>query len=423
MNRTSAAWLLLFVTALLPSTIHTQAVTGVVANVNTLERLVGAEILLFSMDSVLHAAAFSGQNGEFFIEATEAGAYTMEVCHTGYKGRGVTIVLQTGKVIEVRVNLASEATELEGVTVYGQTAETPEQREFLSRRHLPWNFSFDMEDIERLHAASVMDVVSLGAPIGQARCYTVYLDGRPNVTGVGVNLGYLDIPIGWVYGVEVYRTYMDIPLKYRDNFIDPKMECGGILIWSTVAPGAGLPSIWAIGLGASVNLERGVLDVAWRRGISNRYVTSVRLRVGQYNPAKLLGSENAVEQGFESETRPGYVSALIGRQGPAPWLGRESVYTRLSLGMSVYGGQIGEAAIEGDTLLTIRESVDAFVGLGGELAIGVRMPRGKVRPWLEVRTGTEYVTRTGFRWLVPVVTIGVELGGTGLVPATEGGGR
>ena len=419
----TAAWLLCLVIALLPSTIHTQAVTGVVANVNTSERLVGAEILLFSMDDVLHAAAFSGQNGEFFVEATEAGTYTMEVRHTGYKGRSAVIVLQTGKVVEVRVNLASEATALDGVTIYGQTAETPEQREFLSRRHLPWNYSFDMEEIERLRAANVMDVAYLGVPDGRMLCYTIYLDGRPNVTGTGLNLEYTDIPIGWVYGVEIYRTYLDVPLEYRDALIDPMMRCGAILIWSTVAPGAGLPSIWAIGLGASVNIERGVLDVAWRRAIPNRYVTSVRLRVGEYNPAKLLGSENDLLNAFEPDQRPPYISALIGRQGRAPWLGRESIYTRLSLGVSVYGGQSGEESVEGDTLPGVRLSVDPFVGFGGELAIGIRMPQGKVRPWLEVRTGTEYLTRTGFRWLVPVVTIGVELGKTGFAPATEGSGR
>ncbi|UCD25649.1 MAG: carboxypeptidase-like regulatory domain-containing protein [Gemmatimonadota bacterium] len=423
MPRLDSAGLLLLVTLLLPAASHTQAVTGVVADVNNLERLVGAEILLFSMDSVLHAATFSGENGEFFIEASEAGAYTMEVRHLGYKGRAVTIALQTDIVVEVRVNLASEATELEGITVYGQTAETEGQREFLSRRHLPWNYSFDMEEIERLHAASVMDVVHLGVPVARANCYTVYLDGRPNVTGVGVNLGYLDIPIGSVYGVEVYRTYMDIPLKYRDNFVDPEMECGGLLIWSTVAPGAGLPSIWSLGGGGSVSLERWVAEVAWRRGVPGKYMTSVRLRAGQYDPEKLLGSANASEQGFESDTRPWYASGLMGVQGPAPWINKEAIYARASLGASVYGGQSEVVAVEDSSYRTVREDIAPFVGLGGEVAIGLRMPRGKVRPWIEVRTGTEYVTRTGFRWLVPVVTLGVELGRAGLVPTLQDDGN
>jgi hypothetical protein len=404
---------------LVPPNTHAQAVTGIVANVNTLERLVGAEVLLFAMDSVLNAATFSGENGEFFIEASEAGTYTMEVRHLGYKGRAVTILLQTDKVIEVRVNLAAEATELEGVTVYGQTAETEDQREFLSRRHLPWNYSFDMEEIERLHAASVYEVVQFGVPGGEARCYTVYLDGLPNVSALGVNRAYDKISLRFVYGIEVYRYYMDIPIKYRDAFADPQMRCGAILIWSTVAPGAGLPSIWAMGGGGSVNLERWVVEVAWRRGMPGQYVTSVRLRAGQYDPFKLLGSTSADELGFESGARPVYVSGLIGKQGPAPWVNRESIYSRVSLGATVYGGQPEQVAVEDSSYRVTREEVTPFVGFGGELAVGVRMLRGKIRPWLEVRSGAEYLTRTGFRWLIPVVTVGVDLGGAGLGDSRE----
>ncbi len=414
---------LFLVVGLAPQGLLAQGVSGLVAELNTAERIVGAELLLFDTDSVLQAAAFSGENGEFLIEAPQSGTYTLEIRHVGYKGRSATMILQTGKVLEVRVNLASEATELEGVTVYGQTAETPEQREFLSRRHLPWNYTFDMEDIERLHASSVTSergsVVSLGVPggFGGISCYNVYLDGRPSTTGTGVDREYQDIPIGWVYGVEVYKTYFDIPGKYRDPTLDPTMRCGAILIWSTVAPGAGLPAIWAFGLGASVGLERGVLDISWRRGIPDRWVTSFHARVGEYDPYELLGTAEAVEHGYDSSTRPAYASAYMGRQGPAlllPW--KRHIFTRVSAGASVYGGQKGETVVDADTLLTLREDVSPYFGLGAEIAVGFRIPSGKVRPWLEVRTGTEYLTLSEFRWLVPLATIGIEIGGIGPRP-------
>jgi hypothetical protein len=405
----------LFVLAVIVShAVLAQAVTGVVAEVNTAKRLVGAELLLFDTDDVLQSATYSGENGEFSIEAPESGTYTLEIRHVGYKGRAATLVLQTGKLIEVRVNLASQATELEGITVYGQTAETPEQREFLSRRYLPWNYTFDMEEIEQLHAANVIDVVRRGVPGGTAaiRCYNIYLDGRPSTRGAGVDLEYEEIPIGWVYGLEVYRTYFDIPHKYRDPSLDPQMRCGAILIWSTVAPGAGLPAIWAFGLGASFGIERGVLDVSWRRGIPNRWVTTFHARVGEYDPFELLGAAEALERGFSTETRPAYASAYIGKQGPAwllPW--KDHVFTRVAAGASVYGGQKLEVATGQDTVIT-RQDVSPYFGLGVELAVGVRFPTGKVRPWLEVRTGTEYLTLSGFRWLVPLATIGIELGGS-----------
>jgi len=409
MHRTFSALLCFLV--IVSHSVLAQAVTGVVAEVNTAKRLVGAELLLFDTDNVLQAAAYSGENGEFSIEAPEAGTYTLEIRHVGYKSRAATLLLQTGKLIEVRVNLASEATELEGITVYGQTAETPEQREFLSRRYLPWNYTFDMEEIERLHASDVRDVVRRGVAGGETFCYTMYLDGWPSMTGTGVDLRYDKIPIGWVYGVEVYKTYLDIPLKYRDPSLDPNMRCGAILIWSTVAPGAGLPAIWAFGLGASFGIERGVLDVSWRRGIPHRWVTTFHARVGEYDPFELLGTAEALEQGFSSETRPAYASAYIGRQGPAwllPW--KDHVFTRVAAGGSVYGGQKLEVATGADTVIT-QQDVSPYFGVGVELAVGVRIPTGKVRPWLEVRTGPEYLTLSGFRWLVPLATIGIELGG------------
>jgi hypothetical protein len=397
---------------LLPVALGAQAVTGIVANVENLDRVVGAEVLLFTTDSVLHAAAFSGENGEFLVEATESGTYIIEIRRLGFKSQAATIILQSDRVIEVRVNLAPEATELEGITVYGQTAETPEQREFLSRRHLPWNFSFDMEAIERMHAANVNEIVMFGVPGGEMRCYTIWLDGRPSTTGTGTDLSYGTIPISWVYGIEVYRYFVDIPLKYRDLSIDPLGRCGAILIWSTVAPGAGLPYLWTFGLGASAKLERTVFDVAWRRSVPGRYVTAVRARVGEYDPHELLGDAKATEWGFETDNRPVYASAYIGRQGPAvllPW--KNLLYTRVAAGASFYGGQRGETMTNADTVVSVRETIDPYFGFGGEVALGVRWPpSGTVRPWLELRTGAEYLTRAGFRWMIPVVTVGVEIG-------------
>jgi hypothetical protein len=88
----------------------------------------------------------------------------------------------------------------------------------------------------------------------------------------------------------------------------------------------------------------------------------------------------------------------------------------VSAGASVYGGQKGETVVDADTLLTLREDVSPYFGLGAEIAVGFRIPSGKVRPWLEVRTGTEYLTLSEFRWLVPLATIGIEIGGIGPRP-------
>ncbi len=54
-------------------------------------------------------------------------------------------------------------------------------------------------------------------------------DGRRSTT-FGI-----DYPFDWVYAIEVYRSYLDLPLKYRDPEGDRR--CGGILIWSSMVWG------------------------------------------------------------------------------------------------------------------------------------------------------------------------------------------
>ena len=38
-----------------------------------------------------------------------------------------------------------------------------------------------------------------------------------------------NFPLDWVYGIEIYRTKYDIPIRYRDPFENPR--CGAVMIW------------------------------------------------------------------------------------------------------------------------------------------------------------------------------------------------
>ncbi|MFQ5705225.1 MAG: hypothetical protein ACE5HT_14545 [Gemmatimonadales bacterium] len=130
------------------------------------------------------------------------------------------------QTIDIRVNLAPQVTLLDPVTIFGQTAETPGQREFLSRRNLKWGYSFSRTEIEQLRAGTVTDVLRLETPLVISRCMDVYLDGsQSKIFGDS-------IPLDWVYGIEVYPGHYDIPLEYRNP--DPKRhKCGAVLLWST----------------------------------------------------------------------------------------------------------------------------------------------------------------------------------------------
>ena len=102
--------------------------------------------------------------------------------------------------------------------------ETEGQREFWSRRHLAWNTSVDYRDIERLHHGNVSQVVEV-LPLTIRGCRPlVYVDGWKRQF---MN----DLPLDWVYGIEVYRGYFSIPQRYRDPF-DSKAKCGAVLLWT-----------------------------------------------------------------------------------------------------------------------------------------------------------------------------------------------
>ena len=204
--------------------ISAQTVRGVVAVADSDSLLDGATVQLVGPDGTPVAMFLTEKDGAFALKAPDAGRYLLRVRRIGYKPQYAVIEFGGDQTIDIRVNLAPQVTLLEAVTILGETAETPGQREFLSRRNLKWGYSFNRKEIEQLHAGTVEWVLKLGVPLTRyKKCMTVYLDGSPSKT-------FGDkIPLDWVYGIEVYTSYFDIPLKYRDS----SSRCGAVLLWST----------------------------------------------------------------------------------------------------------------------------------------------------------------------------------------------
>ncbi|NIM49749.1 MAG: hypothetical protein GTN62_05760 [Gemmatimonadales bacterium] len=378
-----------------------QAVTGVVQEVQTGQRIPRAEVLLRTLDLRVVARGQTDEHGLFILPAPRAGTYSLVARRLGYRAATAELVLQTDRLVEVRVSLSPVAAVLDPVMVIGETAATPGQREFLSRRHLPWNYSFDRGEIAQMRVGTIGEVLQLGAPLASMRCMRVYFDGLPSKSvsdpHFGVAYGYGDIPLDWVYGIEVYLQYTDIPLKYRDPVRDPAGRCGAILVWSIFSTEP-QPAFYGVALGASAGLERTMLELAWRPSWSGRYVSAIRARVGEYDPLLLFGADEAGNVGYSGAKRL-FGSVYLGKQGPAPFLPwRETVYARLAIGASVYGG-------ESDT------GVGLNFGAGPEAAVGAYLTNWTVRPWVELRTGVEYITQAGFTWIRPALMLGIEFGG------------
>ena len=205
--------------------ISAQTIRGVVVVAESDSLLEGATVQLVGPDGTPVAMFLTEKDGTFALKAPDAGRYLLRVRRIGYRPQYAAIEFGGEQTIDIRVNLAPQVTLLEAVTILGETAETPGQREFLSRRQLKWGYSFNRTEIEQLQAGTVGWVIKLGAPLVISRCMTVYLDGSPSKT-------FGDkIPLDWVYGIEVYPSYFDIPLKYRDSSLGKR--CGAVLLWST----------------------------------------------------------------------------------------------------------------------------------------------------------------------------------------------
>ena len=387
-----------------------QGATGVVSDPTDEVRVSAASVQLRTLDGRVVAETLTDQYGLFTIIAPQSGTYTLLVRRVGFQPVEGALILQSGRLVEVKVELTPLAVPLRPVLVIGETATTPGQREFLSRRHLPWNYSFDYADIEQMHAGEISDVLRVGAPLAMMRCMRVYFDGRPTTTASGQDIGltnYDDIPLNWVYGIEVYLQFSDIPIRYRDLIRDPGGRCGAILIWSVFSDEP-TPTFYTVALGANPGPERLAFEVSWRRAQPRKYVTAFRVRLGEFAPAELFGTDKAVELGYSGTKRLLYGTFVVGMQGPAPlqpW--GDVLYGRIALSGSIYGGEA--KVLDGVAVTSLGSPLR--IGVGPEIAIGARVTTWKMRPWVELRTGVEYVNGAGVIWTRPVLMVGLEFGG------------
>ena len=204
-----------------------QTVRGVVTAVNTGEPVHGAEASFVDLNGKRHPPVLTDESGAFGLTAPAGGGeYILWVRMIGYRPQPIRVALQTSDTLTISVNLEPHVPILEGVTVYGETADGPGQREFLSRRSLKWNFSLNRKEIQQLHVGNIDWLLKM-VPV-RTRCNPViYLDGHKSP------IDGRKTPLDWVYGIEIYRGYFDVPLKYRDGTDYRRTRCGVILIWTT----------------------------------------------------------------------------------------------------------------------------------------------------------------------------------------------
>ncbi len=93
--------------AYLPVSLSAQKVRGVVANVETFDRLKGASLLLLDSTRAVVDLAESDSTGGFELASDHSGAHTLLVYHAGfYQTESQSLNLTEGLIHELRAGLA-----------------------------------------------------------------------------------------------------------------------------------------------------------------------------------------------------------------------------------------------------------------------------------------------------------------------------
>lgn len=223
-----------------------QSIRGVVAQVETALPINRAALFLMGADGALYGSALSDSAGQFEIDVPLPGGYILRVHRVGYNATQSELVqVPANAVVEVRVNLRPNPLMLEPVTVYGESPQTRQLREFHMRRSQRRGYHFSRADFERLKATTVLHLVpeipgyryqgtskNPWITLNDRRCPpAVYVDGFE------WRLGFFDLihglPLDQVYGVEVFRRWGNVPVEFSGG----RALCGVILIWTVAVMG------------------------------------------------------------------------------------------------------------------------------------------------------------------------------------------
>jgi len=217
----------------LPDPTRPSKVLGWVTDRATGTPLEGATVAIPSLE----VRRFTDRRGWFDLGDVPVGAYLLEVGTLGYETLVDSIRVQGGRTLEVRIPLATEPIELEGITVRAHSRFL-ETAGFFRRTGRGYNGrQWTAEEIAVEDPMFVEDLATqvLGVRRGQTRGGTKALIGRrgcqldvfiDDVHIEGFDLDHLD-PLK-IQALEVYHGYAsEMPVEYG-----PLLgHCGVVLVW------------------------------------------------------------------------------------------------------------------------------------------------------------------------------------------------
>lgn len=218
-----------------------QTIRGVLLDSESGVPVAGGTVTLLTTDSTVVTAVIAGDDGEFEIEAPEAGVYRLKAERIGYRASATPpIELGEDASVEIEYRLSTEAVVLRPLTVlaysrrpagplggFYERAERGAFGDFITREEIERSSPFYASDLLR----TIPGVRLIPTRFGQVavfrgnRCLPeIFLDGMRVGTG---SIDDLVSPAS-LEGIEVYRSGAGAPAELWG----PNSVCGTIALWT-----------------------------------------------------------------------------------------------------------------------------------------------------------------------------------------------
>lgn len=217
------------------------AIDGVVTDTNLVSLSDATATIL---GSTIHVS--TGVNGRFRITGLQPREYILVIHRLGYKPSSIAMQIGAADTLRMSFMLQPIVTALDTVSIVAQRYSA-RMGEFEERRKQGFGHFVTTDDIERLHAVFLADVlrtvVSVGIADSMSSQVAINMRGMSDIQGGScafqVYLDHvlmpsptnlMDLPSpGQIAGVEVYSGPATIPLQYKNT---RGSFCGVILLWT-----------------------------------------------------------------------------------------------------------------------------------------------------------------------------------------------
>jgi hypothetical protein len=188
----------------------------------------------------------SSSDGIFRLHGIPAGTYNLELRLLGFAVKIQPVTIESGATLRLPIELAASATAIDTVSIRAP-AIPPHLRDFEERRARGSGRYFTREQIDKMHARQVTDVLRRipgfqfqpsrtdGYSVQTGRTGTricpimYYINGSPFPVGADQTINSFVEPAA-VDAIEVYSGSSSVPAQFNSTMYNTR--CGVVVIWT-----------------------------------------------------------------------------------------------------------------------------------------------------------------------------------------------